>query len=700
MIDNNYLSLSYENEIYEKLKIDYNSDYDEQFSNLLKNTDVISVLIMNKLISKISNFEDQCIKYYNLLNECFKKEMNKNITITNYNDLIITISSLSNFFKIFSLNYQSYNDKFKSILKQIPQFLQLFFKLLKSNFETYFNLSFNNNKPKILETFFILIITFINYYPNNMRPYQKTIESFLKQIFELFIFNLGKINLYELKTYFITYTLLYRLSPQLSQRLQEKISNIILNIKFFIEFFKPKNINDNNENLKNNFELIFDIQKLNQTNLIQANKIIILLFNFLETIFITIPNEKYFSIDFKEIFEFFLKEINDYSKLNNKFMGITLNGLSKKEYEIFSNNLNNLVLTSLTFFLDNYSHFLISHFELIGQIYNKLLINESYLKNTIIYSSLLKCFISFIKTFNLYLPEIIDEIIFHFVYSSFPTVYFEFLEVNDKTVVKIENSYIKLSDLKSKNKIKNNTHSIVTSPEKIFQTFTKKEMEEILYLYLELLENFINIEYYYFNKNNRALFSGLIDLLILPSYSKFIFFINDSIKNKILNIIDISSKNNKCDFNKWKLFQFLNGFFTNNKIVSNQINNIINNLNLKDNEIYDNNENNLTGQILDLNIKLSELIKQTEKSFEEKNELKKKRKLSNENEMNINKKRKIEETQFNQNNLNIEEESLNPKITRELNKDENILISNNNEENNNIKENDNEEEDIEIPEII
>ena len=108
----------------------------------------------------------------------------------------------------------------------------------------------------------------------------------------------------------------------------------------------------------------------------------------------------------------------------------------------------------------------------------------------------------------------------------------------------------------------------------------------------------------------------------------------------------------------------------------------------------------MTGQILDLNIKLSELIKQTEKSFEEKNELKKKRKLSNENEMNINKKRKIEETQFNQNNINIEEESLNPKITRELNKDENILISNNNEENNNIKENDNEEEDIEIPEII
>ena len=116
MIDNNYLSLSYENEIYEKLKIDYDSDYDEQFSNLLKNTDIISVLLMNKLISKISNFEDQCIKYYNLLNECFKKEMNKNITISNYNDLIITISSLSNFFKIFFFFFQSYNDKFKIII--------------------------------------------------------------------------------------------------------------------------------------------------------------------------------------------------------------------------------------------------------------------------------------------------------------------------------------------------------------------------------------------------------------------------------------------------------------------------------------------------------------------------------------------------------------------------------------------------------
>ena len=707
-MSDNYLNLSYENKLYEKLNLDFNKDIDEQFQILLKNKDNISIILMNKLIIKITNFEEQCTKYFNLINDTFKNEMNKNITIFNYYDIIIILSSLSNFFKLFSINYQSYNDKYKVILKQIPQFLQLFFKLLKSNFENLFTISFDNNKPKLLESFFILIITFINYYPTNMRPYQKTIENFLKQIFEIFIYNYDKINIIELKTYFFTYILLYRLSPQLNLRLQENISNIISNMKFFIEFFKPKNIDDNLEKLEeNNFTFIFDLQNINKTNLLHGNKIMILLFKFLEHIFISIPKDMYFNLNFKQIFEFYIQVINNYSKINEQFMGITLNGLSKKEYEIFYNNLNNLILESLTFFLDNYSKYLISHFELIGKIFNKLLLNESYLKNIILYSSLLKCFISFIKTFHLYLPNIIDEIIFHFVYSSLPTLYFEFLEINDKTVVKIEDSYIKLNKQKSKIKNKNNSNTILSSSDKLFQTFSKKEMEELLNLYLELLENFINIEHFSFNKNNKSLLSGIIDLLILPSYAKFIFYINESIKIKILNIIYISVRNNKCDFNKWKLLQFLNGFFTNNKLVSTQIDNIINILNLKDNEICINNENDLTGQILNLNMKISELIKQTEKSFEEKNELNKKRKLSKEEEINTTiKKQKTEEIpQINNNNntnkyMNIEEESPKPKIIREIKQEDNILL-NIKEKENNEKQNENEEnEEIDIPDIF
>ena len=215
-MSDNYLTFSYEDKVYEKLNLDFSKDIDVQFQILLKNKDNVSILLMNKLISKITNFEDQCTKYFNLINDAFKNEMNKTITISNYYDIVVILSSLSNFFKIFSINYQSYNEKFKSILKHIPQFLQLFFKLLKSNFENFFSISFDNNKPKLLESFFILIITFINYYPSNMRPYQKTIASYLKSIFELFIYNYDKINLKELKTYFFTYILLYRLSPQLN----------------------------------------------------------------------------------------------------------------------------------------------------------------------------------------------------------------------------------------------------------------------------------------------------------------------------------------------------------------------------------------------------------------------------------------------------------------------------------------------------
>ena len=149
-MSDNYLNLSYENKLYEKINLDFNKDIDEQFQILLKNKDNISIILMNKLIIKITNFEEQCTKYFNLINDTFKNEMNKNITIFNYYDIIIILSSLSNFFKLFSINYQSYNDKYKVILKQIPQFLQLFFKLLKSNFENLFTISFDNNKPKLL----------------------------------------------------------------------------------------------------------------------------------------------------------------------------------------------------------------------------------------------------------------------------------------------------------------------------------------------------------------------------------------------------------------------------------------------------------------------------------------------------------------------------------------------------------------------
>ena len=153
-MSDNYLNFSYENKLYEKLNLDFNKDIDEQFEILLKNKDIVSILLMNKLITKITNFEEQFTKYFNLINDAFKNEMNKNITVSNYYDIIVILSSLSNFFKLFSINYQSYNEKFKSILKNIPQFLQLFFKLLKSNFENLFSISFDNNKPKLLESFF------------------------------------------------------------------------------------------------------------------------------------------------------------------------------------------------------------------------------------------------------------------------------------------------------------------------------------------------------------------------------------------------------------------------------------------------------------------------------------------------------------------------------------------------------------------
>ena len=85
-MSDNYLTFSCENKVYEKLNLDFSKDIDEQFQILLKNKDNVSILLMNKLISKITNFEDQCTKYFNLINDAFKNEMNKNIAVSNYYD--------------------------------------------------------------------------------------------------------------------------------------------------------------------------------------------------------------------------------------------------------------------------------------------------------------------------------------------------------------------------------------------------------------------------------------------------------------------------------------------------------------------------------------------------------------------------------------------------------------------------------------
>ena len=127
---------------------------------------------------------------------------------------------------------------------------------------------------------------------------------------------------------------------------------------------------------------------------------------------------------------------------------------------------------------------------------------------------------------------------------------------------------------------------------------------------------------------------GIIDLVILPPYAKFIFNIDNEIKNIIIDIIEICLKRNLIYINKQKLFQFLNNFyfFDGNLKYKAQI--VINLLQIKDTELLNENNNNeknnfyggipnnISEQIFDFNKKIKEYLNDSYKKLEQTNLLK------------------------------------------------------------------------------
>ena len=109
------------------IDIDFdNFNNDEIFISLLNNyvnniSNYKAIYFMNKLLQNISVFNDICMKYFKVLTDSFKNQINqKNIDNT---ALLLILNSLSNFIKIFSYNQEKYNEKHKNILKQFPNFI-------------------------------------------------------------------------------------------------------------------------------------------------------------------------------------------------------------------------------------------------------------------------------------------------------------------------------------------------------------------------------------------------------------------------------------------------------------------------------------------------------------------------------------------------------------------------------------------------
>ena len=116
--------------------------------------------------------------------------------------------------------------------------------------------------------------------------------------------------------------------------------------------------------------------------------------------------------------------------------------------------------------------------------------------------------------------------------------------MNDKTILEVNDIYFKAANVKNKIYDKNEENKVLLL-----------EYLKLLYSYCEICNKIIKI-------NNKGILGGIIDLIILPPFAKFIFNIDEELKQIILNIFEVCIKKNLVFLNIIKLFNFLNNFFS------------------------------------------------------------------------------------------------------------------------------------------
>ena len=706
------LIISYERQLLSKLNIDIdfvNSNENDIFLSLLNNiksSNPISIYFLNKLLPNVTNFNDICVKYFQILTDLFKSEMNK-IQINDTILLTVSLNALTNFIKIFSKNQEKYNEKHKNILKQFPQFIQLSFKL--------FQQKYNNLNQKVIESFLLLFLSFIEFYPNLVRNYQNILEQTIKNIFINYVVqNNNDTNIVDIAS--VIYTNLYKLSPNMINRYNDYVDNIINNIKYYMEVFRPKSLNEQEENNNSitieNKKNLFFIEKNNiiidDKNLIQSNKVMNILFKLLKNIFTYMINNTYFEINFDFIFSFFFEALNTYEIfINNKSIStIIINGLQKNNYELFLTNINENILDILIFLISNYSRYIFCFNIFFSKYINKILLNQNFFKNFSFHKKIIYFFSTIVSYLADILPEEIDVIIFKQLYNNLPLLYLNYLQVNDKTILQVDDIYFKAANVKTKLYDKNEENKVLLL-----------EYLKLLYSYCEICKKIIKM-------NNKGILGGIIDLMILPPFAKFIFNIDEEIKQIILDIFEVCIKKNLIYINRVKLFHFLDNFYFFDGTLKYKAECIINLIKIKDTELNNNNDlytmNNITEEIFDFNKKIKEYLINSAKKFDNINiNVDDKKEIIHENitenekenkEM-LNKKRKIKkEYKVNIDNNDLEERKGNKKKDNYLNKGKKkeIELHNKNieekEEKHDEKKDNIEEmqidEDIDIPDII
>jgi hypothetical protein len=640
----NIKGIIWEKSLMQNVKFDNEGTNIEKFDSLL-NLSLIpfdirkansTLILLNHLFEILSTEIDEFyLKYFNKFSDIYKEAMNifksKSYSEHIHNGLFGLVENLninfSTYVKHFHKNYQNYNDKHKNVLKFLPNFLKLYFKLFEDNFEC---IKVSN---EAIESFFMTLISLIIYYPTLIRPFQNRIEVIFKNIFTTIIststFIDNKSN--NLKTYCLSYVMLFRLSPDPSSKFNPLLERILKHLEFYLLFFAPKNLKSkstfNNSSTEDGILTsinIFDQKDIANDNFFHAHFVIKILMKMIKCLFKSIPKNATILINFKILIDFLLENIQS-NKNKERKADYVLEGLSNNDYQIFQEILSISSIKLINFLIKNYSTGLYYYIPLFKKTVSKLIISDiGHNKTSEKFSTILKHYKIIVKYYSSLMLPTIEEIVYKCLINNFIDIFVNFLERNDKTIVKLDNNYFKLSKIKNNSVGKGKTNKVGMSliqkarqdenAVKNMNNFSDKELEQLLIQHLKIFKDYFKCECFHSllkNEDNIILIQSLVDLVILPSYAKFIFNLSMNVKHHLLDFIYEYAQNsfNNVNLNRERLFLFAKCFYSDEQCHY-KIDRIFNILNVNKNKIGNDSENELTKKFIDFNQRISEKLRE------------------------------------------------------------------------------------------
>jgi hypothetical protein len=306
-----------------------------------------------------------------------------------------------------------------------------------------------------------------------IRSYENKVEKIIKSLLTELIYS--DLNKKFINSICIAYTMLLRLSTNPNQKLKVLITLLSDNIKAYKIAFKPKTMNSMNQTTKKDNDLL--LGEIKQLNIQVCKNVIYVLLKLIKSAIRVIP--KSYEIDMSILLSLI---VNHDVELKTK--EYVVEGLAYEDYKIFSEFINYYTLKFLSFVIKEFSEYIYIQVGTLKKVVSKMILKEpDYLES---YMQTLKVFTLIISKFDARLKSLVFDIVFKYSFNNFIDVFITYLERNDKTIIKVDQKFFKLGNIKNKKNKKSLLQIAMndTYNQKL-ERLADNDIRKILLLYLD-----------------------------------------------------------------------------------------------------------------------------------------------------------------------------------------------------------------------